>query len=82
MEHHDPRMPEVEFPWESAPETERYVAVDLDVLRVIRELAWVEQVTPTAQPVIRLILRVAHISRDGRVVFGVRIRPLDERPPE
>ena len=64
---------------------ERYIAVDPLILEAIKELAWIEQVDHSMQPILRLALRVAHIAPDGRIVFGVRmirdLAPEQDQPP-
>jgi hypothetical protein len=75
-------MPNPEFPWESfREEGEAYIAVDPLILEAIKELAWINQIDRYMQPILRLALRVAHITPEGRLIISVKlVRDLD--PPE
>jgi hypothetical protein len=64
---------------------EAYVAIDADILRIVRELL-AEELAPAAVPTVRisagtlqLLLRLARIDHvDGRIVVGARlVRNLD-----
>jgi hypothetical protein len=60
------------FSWFEPAEGEHYVAIEQELLDVIRKIAEHHHAQTT------LMLRVARVDRtSGRVVFGVRIRDLD-----
>lgn len=61
---------------------ERYIAVDLDVLRAVKELAWLKQIDPHTLSQLRVILRIVRIEpASGSVIIGAQlVRDLD--PPD
>jgi hypothetical protein len=75
---HDHTIPEPEvFSWFDPAVGEHYVAIEPRLLEAVRKIAELH----AAQT--QIMIRIARVDRtSGRVVFGARIRPLDERPPE
>jgi hypothetical protein len=63
------------------PSQERYLAVDLEVLSAVRELAWIKQIDPHVLRQLRVILRVVHIEpATGNVIIGAQL-VRDLEPP-
>ena len=63
-------------------ESERYLAVDLDVLAAVRELAWLRQIDPHTLSQLRVILRVLKVEpATGNVIIGAQL-VRDLEPPE
>jgi hypothetical protein len=61
-------------------ESERYVAVDLEVLAAIKELAWLQRIDWRTLPTLRLVLRVVRIEPStGNILIGASVvRDLEE----
>jgi hypothetical protein len=71
---HEPAIPDPQlFMWFEPDQGEHLVAVERPLLEVIRKVAELHHAQST------LMLRVARVdARSGRIVFGVRVRDLDD----
>lgn len=66
----------------TGPEPERYLAIDLDVLAAVKELAWLKQIDPHTLRQLRVILRVVRVEpATGNVIIGAQL-VRDLEPPD